>query len=157
MKVLFVCLGNICRSPAAEGVFLHLLNEKGLLEKVTVDSAGTSSFHVGERADPRMREHSLKRGIELPSRARQFIRADFDQFDWIVVMDNSNYENCLKVLRDEEREELGSKLIKMASFTPQTGLAEVPDPYYGGAAGFEQVLDMVTEGSENLIEFLLKQ
>jgi len=157
MKVLFVCLGNICRSPAAEGVFLHLLNERGISDKFTVDSAGTSSFHVGERADPRMREHALKRGIELPSRARQFIRSDFDQFDWIVVMDNSNYENCLKVLKGEAEEELRPKLIKMASFTPKTGLAEVPDPYYGGAAGFEQVLDIVTEGSENLIEFLLKQ
>lgn len=157
MKVLFVCLGNICRSPAAEGVFLHLLKEKGLSEHFEVDSAGTSSFHVGERADPRMREHAKKRGIELPSRARQFVARDFDDFDAIVVMDESNYRNCLALAEEKEgqgvlKEKIKEKLLKMADFCPQSGLSEVPDPYYGGAAGFEKVLDMVQEGSENLLK-----
>lgn len=148
MKVLFVCLGNICRSPAAEGVFLHILEERGLSEHFIVDSAGTSSFHVGERADSRMREHALKRGIELPSRARQFVQEDFNNFDAIIVMDDSNYQNCLKLASSAEEKQ---KVLKMAEFCPESGLSEVPDPYYGGAQGFEQVLDMVQEGCENLL------
>jgi protein-tyrosine phosphatase len=149
MKVLFVCLGNICRSPAAEGVFLHLLQQKGLTDSFQVDSAGTSSFHNGERADERMREHALKRGIELPSRARQFVSKDFQRFDHIVVMDDSNFENCKKLVMHVEEIE---KIIKMAAFCPESGENEVPDPYYGGAAGFEKVIDMVTEGCENLLK-----
>ena len=149
MKVLFVCLGNICRSPAAEGVFLHRIKELGISSKFEVDSAGTSSFHVGERADPRMREHASKRGIELPSRARQFIKSDFKNFDAIIVMDDSNYQNCLRLAGGEDEE---NKVYKMADFCPQSGLSEVPDPYYGGADGFEQVLDMVQEGSDNLLK-----
>ncbi len=149
MKVLFVCLGNICRSPAAEGVFLHVLDERGLSSQFVVDSAGTSSFHVGERADARMREHAGRRGIELPSRARQFVANDFKTFDAIIVMDDSNYENCLKLAKSDEDQK---RLLKMADFCPQSGLSEVPDPYYGGAQGFEQVLDMVQEGCENLLK-----
>jgi protein-tyrosine phosphatase len=149
MKVLFVCLGNICRSPAAEGVFLHRIAELGIASEFEVDSAGTSSFHVGERADPRMREHALKRGIELPSRARQFISSDFINFDAIVVMDDSNYQNCLRLAEGEDDKK---KLIKLADHCPQSGLTEVPDPYYGGAGGFEKVLDMVQEGSDNLLK-----
>lgn len=149
MNVLFVCLGNICRSPAAEGVLLHLIQEKGLSNSFEVDSAGTSSVHSGERADPRMREHALKRGIELPSRARQFKREDFKHFDSIVVMDDSNYRNVVGLAENNTDNE---KVIKMSSFCPLSGESEVPDPYYGGAAGFEKVLDMVTEGSENLLK-----
>lgn len=152
MKVLFVCLGNICRSPAAEGVFLHLIQEKGLQDKFQVDSAGTSSFHVGEPADTRMRNHASQRGIELPSRARKFVSSDFEEFDWIIVMDDSNYKNCLRLAQSDSHKE---KLLKMADFAPKTGLLEVPDPYYGGAEGFEVVLNMVTEGSENLIKKFL--
>lgn len=149
MKVLFVCLGNICRSPAAEGVFIHLIAEKGISDEFEVDSAGTSSFHVGERADSRMREHASMRGIELPSRARQFIAQDFKDFDAIIVMDDSNYQNCVRLASNDEQKE---KVIKMADFCPKSGESEVPDPYYGGAAGFEKVLDMVHEGCENLLK-----
>lgn len=148
MKVLFVCLGNICRSPAAEGVFLHILKERGLESQFTVDSAGTSSFHVGEPADSRMRDHATRRGVELPSRARQFVTNDYKNFDAIVVMDNSNYQNCLRLAETEEDRK---KVLKMADFCPKSDLEEVPDPYYGGAQGFEQVLDMVQEGCENLL------
>lgn len=149
MKVLFVCLGNICRSPAAEGVFIHLIKQLGLENQFTVDSAGTSSFHVGEPADSRMRNHASLRGIELPSRARQFLAQDFEDFDWIITMDDSNYKNCLKFATKDHHKE---KLLKMSDFAPESGLSEVPDPYYGGAEGFEVVLDMVTEGSKNLIK-----
>lgn len=149
MKVLFVCLGNICRSPAAEGVFLHILKERDLRSEFHVDSAGTSSFHVGEKADARMRDHASRRGIELPSRARQFVAEDFKKFDAIIVMDDSNFHNCLKLASDEEDK---TKILKMADYCPLTGLSEVPDPYYGGAQGFEQVLDMVQEGCENLLK-----
>lgn len=152
VRVLFVCLGNICRSPAAEGVFLHLLKEKGLSDNFFVDSAGTSSFHVGELADSRMRTHASQRGIELPSRARQFVAEDFKDFDWIIAMDDSNFKNCLSFSTSDD--ETG-KLLKMADFAPKSGLSEVPDPYYGGPQGFETVLDMVTEGSENLIKKFL--
>ncbi len=149
IKVLFVCLGNICRSPAAEGVLLHLIRERGWEDKYEVDSAGTSGHHDGERADPRMRTHAKARGIELPSISRKFLPEDFRRFDWIVVMDNSNYRNCLKLASHEEDK---GKILKMADFTPSFSDDEVPDPYYGGAQGFEHVLDMVNEGCENLLK-----
>lgn len=129
-----------------------MINQKGLSDQFKVDSAGTSSFHVGEPADSRMRNHAAQRGIELPSRARQFLSSDFEDFDWIITMDDSNYKNCLKLAKKEGHKE---KLLKMADFAPESGLKEVPDPYYGGAEGFEVVLDMVTEGSENLIKKFL--
>lgn len=149
MKVLFVCLGNICRSPAAEGVFLHMLREKGLEKDFVVDSAGTSGHHQGEKADPRMIQHAAARGISLPSVSRQFLASDFDKFDWIIVMDDSNYKNCLRLASTEAHKE---KLLKMADFTPNYTDGEIPDPYFGGAKGFETVLDMVEEGCANLLK-----
>lgn len=149
MKVLFVCLGNICRSPAAEGVFLHQLEQADLLKKYTVDSAGTSAHHAGEWADQRMRSHAQARGIELKSISRQFIESDFDNFDLIVVMDDQNYKNCASLAHNDEHL---SKLVRMTDFTPSFSEKEVPDPYYGGAAGFDHVLDMVEEGCSNLIK-----
>ena len=149
MKVLFVCLGNICRSPAAEGVFIDLINKRGISKDFEVDSAGTSGLHARERADARMRDHALKRGIELPSLSRQFLANDFENFDWIVVMDDSNYKNCERLISHDHQR---SKLLKMADFTPSFSEIEVPDPHYGGADGFERVLDMVEEGCVNLLE-----
>ena len=100
-RVLFVCLGNICRSPTAEGVMLHLLQERGITS-VVVDSAGTSAYHVGEPADRRSQQEANRRGIHLPSRARQFVVADFDQFDWIVAMDKDNERNIRSLARNDE-------------------------------------------------------
>jgi protein-tyrosine phosphatase len=151
-RVLFVCLGNICRSPAAEGVFLNLLKKRSVVSEFKVDSAGTSGHHVGERADARMIKHALKRGIELPSRSRKLIAQDFKNFDYIVVMDDSNYQNCLPLLNTPEDE---NKILKMASFAPSFTQTEVPDPYFGGAEGFEIVLDMVEEASQNLLNHIL--
>lgn len=148
MNLLFVCLGNICRSPAAEGVMIDLLVKEGLEGKVTVDSAGTSAFHVGELPDRRMREHGQRRGLNLSSRSRQFVYDDFTDFNYIIVMDNSNYKNVLSL---DEKNQYSHKVIKMAELCPSHNEIEVPDPYYGGDAGFEKVLDMVTEGCDNLL------
>ncbi len=155
VKVLFVCLGNICRSPAAEGVFLHLLRERSLMGLFDIDSAGTSGYHAGEMADPRMIKHAHKRGIDLPSRSRQLLASDFKKFDYIVVMDDSNYDNALNLLGDSERSELASKVYKMADFANSFSETQVPDPYFGGAQGFETVLDMVEEAGTNLLERIL--
>lgn len=149
VKVLFICLGNICRSPAAHGVFEHFVEEEGLTDKIFVDSAGTSGFHRGEMADARMIEHAGRRGFELRSLSRKLVAKDYDEFDYLIVMDNSNHKNTLALARSSEDEE---KVLKMVDFCPSFSDKEVPDPYYGGEAGFEHVLDLVEEGSRKLLE-----
>ena len=126
-RVLFVCLGNICRSPTAEGVMLHLLQERGITS-VVVDSAGTSAYHVGEQADRRSQQEAHRRGVHLPSRARQFVVADFDRFDWIVAMDKNNERNILALSRNDDD---AGKVHLFRDFEPDgvTGRS-VPDPYY---------------------------
>lgn len=148
-KVLFVCLGNICRSPAAEGYFIHHVSEQGLTDHFEIDSAGTSGFHAGEKADRRMREASSRRGVPLPSLSRKFLQADFDLFDLVVVMDDSNLGNVLALAADDEEK---SRVVKLTDYCPEFGETEVPDPYYGGASGFEYVLDMVDAGAKNLLK-----
>ena len=106
ISVCFVCLGNICRSPTAEGVMLKKLKDHNLQEAIVIDSAGTSAYHVGERADARSRECAHKRGYELPSRARQFTKQDFEQFDYIIVMDQSNRQNLLQSSNEEQRQKI---------------------------------------------------
>ncbi len=148
-RVLFVCLGNICRSPTAEGVLLHLLLERGITT-VTVDSAGTSAYHTGEVADKRAQRAAGQRGIYLPSRARQFVVQDFDRFDLILAMDQSNLENILLLARTEfDRRKV--KLFR--SFDPLSCEgANVPDPYYEN--NFEHVLDICDAGCKGLLEKL---
>lgn len=153
VRVLFVCLGNICRSPAAEGVFQHLVNEAGLGSKIKIDSAGTSSAHVGEKADRRMRNHAIRRGYDLTSLSRQFLTEDFHNFDYIIVMDDSNFQN---VLRLDHQDQFSNKVFKMVSFSKKLSPAEVPDPYYGGEQGFETVLDIVEDASQGLLEVIQK-
>tara|TARA_R110002072_G_scaffold1989_2_gene16347 strand:- start:66808 stop:67287 length:480 start_codon:yes stop_codon:yes gene_type:complete len=154
VKVLFICLGNICRSPAAHGVFQSLIEKKGLEGQLFVDSAGTSAFHEGELPDQRMREHGLKRGLKLESLSRKLVVKDFDEFDYLIVMDESNYKNSYKLAtKDQHRE----KLYRMADFLTTFKDDEIPDPYYGGSDGFEYVLDLVTEGSENLMNKILNE
>ncbi len=150
-KVLFVCLGNICRSPAAHGVLLSMIEKEGLKEQVGVDSAGTSNAHVGHKPDRRMSTAAKHRGILLESRARQFDRSDFENFDLVVVMDQSNYDSCKAVALKREHLE---KLTLMSEFTPSFKQKDIPDPYYGEEDGFELVLDMVTEGCENILKKL---
>lgn len=154
IRVCFVCLGNICRSPAAEGVFEHLVKQEGLEGSIQIDSAGTSSSHVGEKADRRMRNHAIRRGYELKSLSRQFIAADFEKFDYIVVMDDSNYSN---VMRLDHNDLYSNKVYKMVDFCTKMKPKEVPDPYYGGEQGFETVLDIVEDASHGLLQVIKKE
>ena len=155
-KLLFVCLGNICRSPAAEGVFLHLLKEQGLSDHFVVDSAGTGSWHVGNKADPRMRAAAERRGIHLPSRARQIELDDLSRFDLVVTMDSDNLRN-VRSLAQEACNNATATIRPMLSYARSTDLTDVPDPYYGGEQGFEQVLDLLEDACSGLIEEIKPQ
>ena len=150
-KILFVCLGNICRSPAAEGAFIHLLKEKGLFDQFYVDSAGTSSYHEGEKADSRMRVTASGRGIELPSWSRQVTEDDFLEFDLILAMDRKNFQDLERICPNEK---LKNKIKMFTSFKQEMTHDEVPDPYYGGAKGFEEVMDLVIDCSKGLLAYL---
>jgi len=148
VKVLFVCLGNICRSPSAEAVLNAKLKDHGLSNDVEVDSAGTSGYHTDEPADARMQTHAQKRGYSLTSRSRQIRSVDFDEFDFIIAMDQSNYRNLLNLAKTSEHR---SKVAIMTDFSENLD-GDVPDPYYGGALGFERVLDVLEESIKGLIE-----
>jgi len=151
-KIVFVCLGNICRSPTAEGVMLHLIKKKNLQNKLIVDSAGTYGAHVGERADPRSRETAQQKGFELPSRSRQFFRKDLALFDYIVAMDRSNYNDILQLAKTPEER---SKVFLFRDFDPNSPPnSDVPDPYYGGKTGFEKVFDICFSGCDGLLKYL---
>ena len=153
MKILFVCLGNICRSPAAEGVFLHLLSERGLSEHFVVDSAGTGGWHVGNPADRRMQAAANRRGIQLPSRARQISLDDLSDFDLILTMDDANL-SAVTSLASEAGGRATARIRPMLSFARQFSETEVPDPYYGGDAGFEHVLDLLEDACSQLLDEL---
>lgn len=146
MRILFVCLGNICRSPAAEGVLRHLLEERGLDGEIHVESAGTGAWHVGEPADERMREAASDRGYELTSRARQITADDLDHFDLIVAMDRDNLEGVRRLGSGRATVKLLSDFLDGDAHPD-----EVPDPYFGGARGFETVLDMLEAAMEGIL------
>ena len=152
-KLLFVCLGNICRSPAAEGVFLHLLKQRGLSDQFVVDSAGTGGWHVGNPADRRMTAAANRRGIELPSRARQISLDDFSSFDLVLTMDNDNLA-AVESLAQEASPNAVATVKPMLSYASRFKETEVPDPYYGGEAGFEHVLDLLEDACSNLLDEL---
>ncbi|NNF50453.1 MAG: low molecular weight phosphotyrosine protein phosphatase [Woeseiaceae bacterium] len=148
--VLFVCMGNICRSPTAEGVFRHHAEQSGLIERLHIDSAGTHAYHVGEPADHRARAAAERRGISLQGIcARRVSSDDYERFDYILAMDE---DNLARLRRDSPEEHL-AKLRLFLEFA-DTHETEVPDPYYGGTAGFEHVLDLVEEASRGLLETL---
>lgn len=149
-RVLFVCLGNICRSPAAEGVFRHLVAEAGLSDGFVIDSAGTGAWHMGEPADERMQAAAHQRGVRLTSRARQVGRSDFDDFDWILAMDDSNLSHLRRLARPTDHE----RIRKFRDFDPDDAGADVPDPYYGGPEGFDDVLDIVERTARALLDHL---
>lgn len=149
-KLLFVCLGNICRSPAAEGVLQHLVAARGLTDAVFIDSAGTSGYHIGELADPRMRRAAKERGIELTSRSRMISPRDLSEFDLIVVMDRGNYREVLSLWEGPN-----AKVRMLSDFLEDHWPREVPDPYYGGDAGFAEVLDMLAAACPPLLDALL--
>src|SRR5215218_2996212 len=151
MRLLFVCLGNICRSPTAEGVMRHLLAERGLADVVEIDSAGTGDWHVGHAPDERSAGAASNRGIELSGAARQVEPADFESYDLILAMDRSNHDDLLALAPGAARDRV--RLLR--EYDPEAvdaGELEVPDPYYGGADGFEDVLDVVTRACEGLLE-----
>lgn len=151
-KVLFVCLGNICRSPAAEEVFRRIVADNGDSDKFLIDSAGTGSYHVGELPDSRMRIHARRRGLELTHRCRQVTAEDFSDFDIIIGMDASNLQNLRRMAPSVEA---ARKIRPMAEFfSPSAPYDHVPDPYYEGAEGFELVLDLLADGCQNLYERL---
>lgn len=147
-KILFVCLGNICRSPAAEAVMNKLIKEEGLSEKLFCDSAGTEAYHEGELADQRMRAHAKKRGIDITSIARRITPQDLDVFDYIVTMDQSNYNNVKELIQNKK---IGGKLVRMCDFCTKFHTNEVPDPYYGGEKGFEHVIDILEDACQGLL------
>ena len=153
-KILFVCLGNICRSPAAEGIFNQKIKERDLENLFLVDSAGTGSWHVGNLPDQRMRTTALSRGIELTSRARQIEENDLCEFDHILVMDKDNL-NAVKSLIKDDMHTINSKIDLILSYSKKSQLDEVPDPYYGGQNGFEKVLDLLNDAIEELIDSLI--
>jgi protein-tyrosine phosphatase len=147
-KILVVCLGNICRSPLAEGIMLKLISEKNL--PIQIDSAGTSNFHAGEKPDTRTVLNAKKHGIDLSLlRARQFSKKDFDNFDAIYVMDKSNMTNVLALAKNKEHEQKVELFLN--SLFPSQNM-EVPDPYFGGEEGFEEVFNLVYSACEKLIE-----
>lgn len=152
IRVLFVCLGNICRSPAAEGVLRSIVDAGGESSRWVIDSAGTGRYHIGDLPDKRMRVHAARRGYILDHRCRQVAESDFDRFDLIIPMDASNEQNLRRLAPDLESER---KIVAMAAWV---GLASrydhIPDPYYEGAEGFELVLDLLEDGCRNLYESL---
>ena len=153
-KILFVCLGNICRSPAAEGIFKQKIKDRDLENLFVVDSAGTGGWHVGNLADRRMREAALSRGIELTSRSRKIDDNDLYEFDHILVMDKDNL-NAVKSLIKDHTYPINSKIKLILSYSKKSQLDEVPDPYYGGQNGFERVLDLLDDAIDELIDSLI--
>ena len=154
VKVLFVCMGNICRSPTAQGVFDRLVTEADLSAHVLTDSAGTYAYHVGEPPDKRATEAAQRRGVDLSTqRARRVSSEDFEVFDYVLAMDSSNYEDMLEICQPEQ----APKLRLFLEFAPGLGIDEVPDPYYGGATGFERVLDMIEEAAAGLLAEIRQQ
>ena len=149
-KILFVCLGNICRSPVAEGIMLHLINQHKLQDKVQVDSAGTAGYHVGEAPDHRTVRNAKKNGVDLSQlRARRFERSDFENFDRIFVMDANNYRDVLSVTREKSHHAKVDYLLNVS----QAGKnLPVPDPYYGDEQHFEEVFHLVYRACERLVQ-----
>ncbi len=154
VSVLFVCMGNICRSPTAQGVFRALVEREGLIDRIVTDSAGTIAYHVGEAPDRRARETASKRGIDLSDlRARKVVSEDFERFDYVLAMDQDNFGDLIALCPPGFEE----RLHLFMDFAPHRPEKEVPDPYYGGVAGFDRVFDMVEEASRGLLNHILER
>lgn len=155
VRILFVCLGNICRSPLAEGIFRKLVEERGLEEYFDIDSAGTGSWHIGESPDDRMQATARQYGIALHDQsARQVTAVDLDEYDHILVMDKKNHRRILELSGASSHQD---KISLFRSFDPQPGDMEVPDPYFGGEDGFEHVYNIVERTANRLLDDLVEQ
>ncbi len=151
VNVLFVCLGNICRSPSAEGVFSALAAREGLSGVIGVDSAGTAAYHAGEPPDRRAQEAALRRGVDLSRQcARKAASSDFAKFDYVMAMDRENHRNLQAICPAGQEH----KLFMFLDFAPESGHSDVPDPYYGGGQGFEMVLNLIEEASAGLLRHI---
>lgn len=149
-RLLFVCLGNICRSPAAENMMNYLIEKNGLSDQYITDSAGTADYHIGNPPDPRMIEAGQRRGLAMTGSARQIQMVDFREFDWIFAMDRSNY---LDLARLQKRcNDPTARLVMFCDFCKEHSEKEVPDPYYGGPEGFEKVLDLLEDGCSAFLQ-----
>ncbi len=154
IQVLFVCMGNICRSPTAEGVFALLVQKHGLAHQILIDSAGTHAYHVGAAPDRRSQEAAQRRGIDISHlKGRQVSVDDFTQFDYILAMDHENYANLMAICPPSNRK----RLRLFLSFATDVKLEEVPDPYYGGETGFERVLDLIENAAQGLLKHITQQ
>lgn len=154
IKVLFVCLGNICRSPLAEAIFKHKIRNEGLELQIEADSCGTSNYHIGSQPDPRTITSAVQNGIAIDHCGRQLSIHDLKNFDFILAMDKSNYNNILKLA---DSREFAHKVKLMREFDPQESDGEVPDPYFGGESGFIEVFSILDRSLENFIAHLKKE
>ena len=153
MKLLFVCLGNICRSPAAEAIMNKMIEAEDLMDQIICDSAGTSLYHSGQPADPRMKKYAKTKGYNITSISRPFETEDFNQFDWIITMDNSNYENLISLAKKAEH---GKKVLKISNFCKIKNCDFIPDPYYKEDQGFLNVISLLEDSCSHLLKYLLK-
>lgn len=154
IKILFVCMGNICRSPSGEAVMNGLIAKNNLQDRIKCDSAGTIAYHTGDTPDSRMQSHAIKRGYKLTSIARQIKHYDFERFNYIIAMDRENYNNIL--ILDSEKK-FKNKVSMMMDYSTQYNDTDVPDPYYGGAQGFEYVLDLLEDACLGLLKHIIKK
>jgi protein-tyrosine phosphatase len=154
INVLFVCLGNICRSPLAEAIFKNKIRSRGLDALIEADSCGTSNYHIGGSPDPRTIDNAVKNGITIEHSGRQLCDADLKNFDFILAMDKSNYQN---ILRLPESKSVAHKVQLMRDFDPQHKGGEVPDPYHGGEKGFQEVFDILDRSMDSFIDHIEKK
>jgi protein-tyrosine phosphatase len=155
VRIVFVCMGNICRSPLAENVFRHLVRDRGLLDRFEIDSAGMTAYHEGEPPDARTAEVARRRGIEMSGNSRPFKRQDLEQFDYIIVMDRENRAGVDRLQRGNHSQ---ARVHYLREFDPEAeGDLDVPDPYYGGSSGFERVHDMVERSCEQLLDAIVAE
>jgi protein-tyrosine phosphatase len=153
-KLCFVCLGNICRSPTAEGLFIHQVKERNLQDYFYIDSAGTAAYHIGEPANSKSQATANKHGVHLPSKGRAFEYADLEEFDLILAMDSENFRNIKNLDRKNKFED---KVMMMRAFDPDPEDGQVPDPYYGGMQGFENVFQVLDRSCAALLDELESQ
>lgn len=154
VRILFVCLGNICRSPLAEAIFKHKIREKELDHRVEVHSCGTANYHVGDTPDPRTIKNALKNGVTIDHLGRQLCEQDLELYDFIIAMDKSNHTNILKLTNAKTHLH---KIKLMRSYDLNPSGEEVPDPYYGDEAGFQNVFDILSHSTESFIAYLQKE